>query len=414
MAERNFANRTLYHGDNLPFLRGMNTGTVNLIATDPPFNKNRDFHATPDTLASGAQFQDRWRWDEDVHDDWLIAIQRDEPEVWSVITTAKSVYGDDMGAFLCWLGVRLLEMHRILADDGSLYLHMDDTAAAWVKCLLDAIFGRRNFRNSVVWKRTRRGFKGSQWRAKRYNSNTDTVLFYAKSDTAFFDQTRVAEPYEDGYVERAFRHADDTGPYYLDLAYNRPSASPRPNLCYEYREHFPPHPSGWKVGRKRMEELDAAGELVETAGELYRKVRPKAGRIRNTLWDDINETLGNEDTGYPTQKPLPLYERMILASSDPGDMVLDPFCGCATTPIAAERLGRQWVGMDIWDGAHQEVIRRMQANRQLLADANPSVHLETTPPKDGRRRNSHADATPPDRPAVALSRAQDASRAATG
>ena len=389
MPERNFANRTLYHGDNLPFLRGMNSGTVNLIATDPPFNKNRDFHSEPDKLGANVGFPDRWRWDEDIHDDWLIAIQRDEPEVWAVITTAKSVYGDDMGAFLCWLGVRLLEMYRVLADDGSLYLHIDDTAHAWVKCLLDAIFGRANFRNAVVWKRTRRGFKGSQFKAKRYNSNTDTILFYSKSAKAFFDQTRVAVPYEEGYVERAFRLEDDKGSYYLDLAYNRPSASPRPNLCYEYRGFYPPHPSGWKVGRPKMELLDADGELVATEGELYRKIRPKAGRIRNTLWDDINETLGNEDTGYPTQKPLPLYERIILASSNEGDVVLDPFCGCATTPIAAERQGRQWIGMDIWDGAHQQVVQRMTANRQLLTDANPQVIYTTAPP------NGRTAANPP-------------------
>lgn len=239
MPERNYANRTLYHGDNLDFLRGMNTGTVDLIATDPPFKKGRDFHADPDSTASGASFPDRWRWDEDVHDDWLIAIQRDQPEVWAVITAAKTAYGDDMAAFLCWLGVRLLEMHRVLAGNGSLYLHMDDTSAAWGKCLLDAVFGRQNFRNSVVWKRTRRGFKGSQFQAKRFNSNTDTLLFYAKTNDAFFDQTRVLEPYEPGYLN-VFRFTDETGPYYLDLAYNRPSASPRPNLCYEYRGFTPP------------------------------------------------------------------------------------------------------------------------------------------------------------------------------
>ena len=224
----------------------MNSGTVNLIATDPPFNKNKDFHADPDSLAAGGQFQDRWSWQDDVHDDWLVALQRHEPEVWQVITAAKTVYGDDMGAFLCFLGVRLLEMHRVLAEDGSLYIHMDDTAAAWAKCLLDAIFGRANFRNAIIWKRTRRGFKGSQFNAKRYNSNTDTILFYSKSKEAFFDQTRVAEPYQPGYVEKAFRHEDDNGRYYLDLAYNRPSASPRPNLCYEYRGFFPPHASGWE------------------------------------------------------------------------------------------------------------------------------------------------------------------------
>ena len=392
MPQPNFANRTLFHGDNLPFLRGMNSGTVNLIATDPPFNKSRDFHATPDSLAAGAQFQDRWSWHTDIHDDWLIQIQRDEPEVWQVITAAKAVYGDDMAAFLCWLGVRLLEMHRILADDGSIFLHTDDTAQAWVKCLLDAIFGRDNFRNAIVWKRTRRGFKGSQFKAKRYNSNTDTILFYSKSPKSFFDQIRVATPYEDGYVEKAFRLNDDQGPYYLDLAYNRPSASPRPNLCYEYRGFFPPHASGWKVGRARMEQLHMDGELVETEGELYRKIRPKTGRIRNTLWDDINETRGNEDTGFPTQKPLPLYERIIAASSNPGDIVLDPFCGCATTPIAAERLGRQWVGMDIWDGAHQMVLDRLESeglavpNRRGRRRQGPlmtfgDIHYETKPPE---------------------------------
>ena len=112
-AKLSLENRTLYHGDNLPFLRGMNSETVHLIATDPPFNKSRDFHATPDSLAKGARFQDRWSWRDDIHDDWLLGILRDYPEVWSVIDTAKRVYGDDMGAFLCFMAVRLLEMHRV-------------------------------------------------------------------------------------------------------------------------------------------------------------------------------------------------------------------------------------------------------------------------------------------------------------
>ncbi len=107
MAELNFKNRTLFHGDNLDFLRGMNSETIHLIATDPPFNKNKDFHATPDSLVAGAHFHDRWSWRKDIHDEWLIAVMRDEPEVWQVINMAKAVYGDDMGAFLCWLGVRM-------------------------------------------------------------------------------------------------------------------------------------------------------------------------------------------------------------------------------------------------------------------------------------------------------------------
>ena len=360
MAEPNFENRTLYHGDNLGFLRGMNSESVHLVATDPPFNKSKDFHATPDSLAAGARFQGRWSWRDDIHDEWLIEIQRDYPEVWSVIDTSKQVYGNDMAAFLCWLGVRLLEIHRLLRDDGSLYLHIDHTAHAWVKCLLDSIFGKSNFRNAISWKRTTRGYKGSQFKARNYNSNTDIILFYVKTSDAFFDMSKVLEPYDPEYIARAFKKSDDKGMYYLDVAFNRPSASPRPNLCYEYKGFFPPYASGWKVGRVRMKELDEEGELVIQDNRLYRKVRPKAGRIRNNLWDDITEAKGKERTAYPTQKPLALYERIIKASSNPDDIVLDPFCGCATTPIAAERLGRKWVGMDIWDGAHQQVLNRLE------------------------------------------------------
>ncbi len=390
MAQINFQNRTLYHRDNLEILRGINTETVHLIATDPPFNKNRDFHATPDSLARDARFQDRWSWRDDVHDDWLLEIMREHPDVWSVISAAKRVYGDDMGAFLCFMAVRLLEMHRILRDDGSLYLHIDHTAHAYVKCLLDAIFGRQNFRNDIVWKRTTRGFKGSQFLPRNYNSNTDSILYYVKSDEALFDMSRVLEPYDPDYLAKAFKLEDDAGSYYLDVAFNRPSASPRPNLCYEYKGFYPPHASGWKVGKTRMEELDKAGELVVKNDQLYRKVRPKEGRIRNNLWDDVSEAKGKERSGYPTQKPLALYERIIKASSNPGDFVLDPFCGCATTPIAAERLGRKWVGIDIWDKAHETVLARLKSEG-LMADEsgapdntrlnlNFKVHYETKPP----------------------------------
>ena len=192
--------------------------------------------------------------------------------------------------------------------------------------------------------------------------------------------SRVLEPYDPDYLATAFKLEDDKGRYYLDLANNRPSASPRPNLCYEYRGFFPPHPSGWKVGLPRMRELDDAGELVIRGDRLYRKVRPRAGRIRNNLWDDVGEAKGRERSGFPTQKPLALYERIIRASSNPGDIVLDPFCGCATTLVAAERLGRQWVGMDIWDGTLAVVRQRMADNRQLLADPDPQIQYETDQP----------------------------------
>ena len=141
MPAPNFANRTLYHGDNLDFLRGINSSTVHLIATDPPFNKGRDFHATPDSLASGAKFQDRWSWADDVEGEWIDQIQDDWPEVWQVIDAARAAWGEEMAAFLCFMGVRPIEMRRVLRDDGSLYLHCDPTTSHYVKALLDAMFG---------------------------------------------------------------------------------------------------------------------------------------------------------------------------------------------------------------------------------------------------------------------------------
>ena len=343
----NFPNRVLYQGDNLAFLRGMNSESVHLIATDPPFNKGKDFHATPDSLADGASFQDRWRWvDEktggvaDVHPDWMKLISESHPAVWGIIESAKHAAGYDMAAFLCWLGVRLLEMRRILRPDGSLYLHIDHKAHAYVKCLLDAIFGEKNFRNEIVWAYTGPGSPGM----RQFNRKHDTLLWYGKSSTRWvFNKDVVRLPYKDGKPH--------TGGF--------------------------THQSGDKAGTR----------MGQDVADSY-----TSGKIPEDWWADIAVAVRSpiERTGYPTQKPLALYERIINASSNPGDIVLDPFCGCATTPVAAERLGRQWVGMDLWEGAYRLVVNRMNDSRQLLADIPPRVELITTPPPCGR-----TTATPP-------------------
>ena len=351
MVERNFKNRTLYHGDNLNFLRGINSSTVNLIATDPPFNKSRDFHATPDSLAAGAQFHDRWSWRDDIHDDWLIAIMRDNPEVWKVVDTAKAVYGDDMGAFLCWLGVRLLEMHRVLTDDGSIYLHIDHTAQAWVECLMDAIFGKANYRNAIVWRST-----SAHSDSNRFGMNTETILFYTKGDQWIWNP--LYEPYDDAYKAR-FRHKELNGRLWSDYDLTAKGLSGG-GYRYEYKGRT----ELWRVPLETMERLDAEGRLHFTSkGGIRRKryLDEMEGRPIQQLWADIDpiNSQSKERTGYPTQKPLALYERIIRASSNEGDMVLDPFCGCATTLVAAERLGREWVGMDIWEGAHKRVLDRL-------------------------------------------------------
>ena len=394
MAELNFENRTLYHGDNLDFLRGMNSETVHLIATDPPFNKNRDFHATPDSLARGARFQDRWSWQDDIHDEWLIEIQRDYPEVWNVITMSKEVYGDDMGAFLCFMTVRLLEMHRVLREDGSLYLHCDPTASHYLKSLLDAIFGKWNFRNEITWRRT-----NTHNDARRnFSALSDNILFYTKSDEFVFQPQYL--PYSEEHIANSYRYVDEDNRRYTTRDLRSPG--PRPNLTYEYKG-YKPHPNGWSISIDRMREFDGEGRLHFP--------KSKNGRIRlklfldempgvpvGNIWDDIKpiQAQAKERVGFPTQKPLTLYERIIKASSNEGDIVLDPFCGCATTPIAAERLGRQWVGIDIWDKAHETILNRLVSEGLAVADGGADlntrlvtfgdVHYLTTPPKrtDGK------------------------------
>jgi len=186
MAERNFQSRTLFHCDNLPVLRGMNSGTVDLIATDPPFNKGKDFHATPDSLASGAKFQDRWSWERDVHEEWVDRLQNEWPKVHDVIQGSRKSYGGDMGAFLCFMAVRLTEMKRVLKETGSIYLHCDPTASHYLKELMDAIFGRENFRNEIIWDYTFRLMNLPRF----FNRKHDVILFYAKGADSVFNMPK--------------------------------------------------------------------------------------------------------------------------------------------------------------------------------------------------------------------------------
>ena len=383
MASPNFQNRTLYHGDNLDFLRGMNSETVHLAATDPPFNKNRDFHATPGSLAAGARFQDRWSWERDVHEEWTDSIKDDWPEVWSVIEMARIAYGDDMGAFLCWLGVRLMEMHRILRKDGSLYLHTDDTAFAYVKTLLDAIFGQKNLRGQIVWRRY-----GSHNDAKKYGRVYDMLLFYAKDGKGVWNGAWA--DLDPAYIKQNYRYKDERGRYTTAPLHTGGLSGGG------YRYEFRGYTRTWRYPKERMRELEADNRIRqarEGKGLPRRKVylSESKGRAVPNVWTDIKALTGNhkERTGYPTQKPLALYERIIKASSNPGDFVLDPFCGCATTPIAAERLERQWVAMDIWAEAHETLLARLESEGLAVPSTDPKqphlitfgdVYYETEPP----------------------------------
>ena len=354
----------------------MNSNSVHLIATDPPFNKGRDFHATPDSLAKGASFQDRWSWDKDVYDDWVDKLEDDFPKVMNVIRGSRESYGDDMGAFLCFMAVRLLEMWRVLRDDGSIYLHCDPTASHYLKELMDSIFDKNNFRNEIVWKRIQGAGKTSQHKQKSFGQSHDILLSYTKSDSATFKPEDVALPHPD--LETKFNRVDEKGHYYRRSPFRPPGLGARPNLCFEYCGIKPPHKSGWIGNRGFLEKLDFTGDLEWVNGKVYRKQRPGVGIIPNSVWTDIPQVGGNESADYPTQKPLMLYERIIKASSNEGDIILDPFCGCATTCVAAEKLKRQWIGIDIWDKAHKVVIKRLKEEGYLAGPKDKRQDLIVT------------------------------------
>ena len=309
MITPNWKNRTLFHGDNLKFMQAMNSETVDLIATDPPFNKGRDFHATPDSLASGAKFQDRWSWEKDVHTEWVDQISDDYPHVMNVIQGSRSSYGDDMGAFLCFMAVRLIAMRRLLKSTGSIYLHCDPTASHYLKELMDAVFGRKNFQNEIVW-----SYNRYTAQSKRFQREHDVILFYVKKKPVF---NVIFRPHGEKSGKRDSHYKqDDDGQWFR-----------------------------WQKRRGK---------------EPY-KVYLSEGRRIGDVWPipHINAS-AKERTGYPTQKPLSLYERIVKASSNEGDIVLDPFAGCATTLVAAEKLNRQWVGIDLWEKSSEVVVDRLQ------------------------------------------------------
>ena len=292
----------------------MNSESVHLIATDPPFNKGRDFHATPDSLAAGAKFQDRWSWERDVHQEWVDQITDDYPQLIEAIESARFAHSDGMGAYMCFMAVRLLAMRRVLKPTGSIYLHCDPTASHYLKAVMDAIFGWRNFRNEIVWCYNVGG-KSKRWWARKH----DCLLFYSKTNQYRFDGKAAGIPRDTGTKSFGGRiGVDENGRPYQD-------------------------------------------KIAKSSGKIYRYYLDEP-KIPEDWWTDINSLQSGvkERTGYPTQKPLKLYERIIKASSREGDIVLDPFAGCATTCVAAERLGRQWVGIDIWDKAHETVLDRLK------------------------------------------------------
>ncbi|MDE2860718.1 MAG: DNA methyltransferase [Chloroflexota bacterium] len=375
MAQPNFVNRTLWTGDNLDILRGMNSECVDLIYLDPPFNSRHDYAAPIGSEAAGAAFKDTWSLS-DLDVAWMGLIAEEQPAVHQVLLAARETHGKGMQSYLTMMAVRLIEMHRVLKPTGSIYLHCDDYADAYLKLTMDAIFGGTAFANSITWQRQ----SSKALSIRKYARNSDRILFYRMSKESTWNQQYVE--FTEKYLE-SFRYEDEFGKYNTQpLTGGRAGGQdaygefrgvfPSPGRAWAppRREKFPPEvqvllPDSYEqLGQiEKCEVLDGVGLIHWSAQGVPRYksyLSMRKGAHVGDIIVDIYRVTGDEDVGYPTQKPLALLERIIKASSDEDGVVLDPFAGCATACVAAERLGRQWVGIDLSPKAVELVNIRLQ------------------------------------------------------
>src|SRR5438552_406014 len=361
----------LYFGDNLEWLRDRREfpdASVDLVYLDPPFNSNADYNVLfhePSGSVSQAQFHaftDTWSW-ADAAETYHAFIDNC-PNV-AVVELMEAFHSflrnSPMMAYLAMMAPRLVELHRVLKESGSLYLHCDPTASSYLRLLLDGIFGAENLRNEVIWKRTIA--KGLT--SKRLPRNHDIILSYQKTNDAFWNEDEIFQPYDETNLDEKtagkYCHRDENGRLYrLDSLIN-PNPN-RPNLTYEFLGVT----RVWRWTRDRMQKAYEAGLVVQTKpgtvpqGKRY--LDEQRGRPLDDVWADISplNSQAIERLGYPTQKPLALLERIITLATNPGDVVLDPFCGCGTSIHAAQKLGRQWIGIDITYLAINLIKRRLK------------------------------------------------------
>ncbi|GHT54041.1 hypothetical protein AGMMS49982_18090 [Bacteroidia bacterium] len=306
----NFIN-TLYTEDNLFILTGLNSNLVDLIYLDPPFNSKRIYSAPIGSKAAGSSFKDMWTW-EDVNVAYLNTLAKKYPALTKYIASIGVIHSKAMAAYLTYMAQRIIEMHRVLKDTGSLYLHCDPTASHYLKVLLDEFFGKENFRNEIVWH-----YRRWTGKAKRFQALHDIIFLYSKSDNYTFNP--LFTEYTEGSKERKEQ-----------------------GVLHRFKKGEEPV----LVSDKHLDEK---------------------GVRENDVWQiPFIAPSSKERTGYPTQKPLALLHRIIKASSNEGDIVFDPFCGCATTCVAAQQLGRKWIGIDIEKQAVSILIERLSDDAGLF------------------------------------------------
>jgi site-specific DNA-methyltransferase (adenine-specific) len=303
--ENTFTN-TLYTEDNLFILNGLNSNLVDLIYLDPPFNSKRMYSAPVGSKAAGSSFKDMWSW-EDVNEEYLYTLAVKYPDLTKFITSIGGIHSKSMAAYLTYMAQRIIEMHRLLKDTGSLYLHCDPTASHYLKIVLDEIFGKNNFRNEITW---RIGWvSGFKTKASKFIRNHDVILYYTKGKDFTFNKQYIQYP--ENYVRRDGKKPTGQGIPIEDT---------------------------WNC---------SDGDRLDSIAIM---------------------SFSREKTGYPTQKPLALLNRIIQASSNKGVIVLDPFCGCATTCVAAQQLGRKWIGIDIEKQAVNILVERLSDDAGLFKD----------------------------------------------
>jgi len=393
----------LHYGDNLAVLRAhVASGSVDLVYLDPPFNSNANYNilfkspaaGRPDDRQAQIQaFEDTWCWNDSAEAAFDEVATSGHVRAFELLRAMRGFLGEnDMMAYLAMMAIRLIELHRVLKPTGSLYLHCDPTASHYLKLLLDGVFGAENYRSEISWKRSSAHNDAKQGRA-RYGNIRDVLLFYTKSRSWTWNWLYTR--YDDRYLAGAYRHADRDGRRYRrgdltaakpggDVSYGWPVRRPRagdgdagggaweadldetyrtPDPGWEYQQVPPYKGRFWAFSRANMVEFARAGRLVYAASgmpEYKRYLDEQPGVPLQNDWGDLLPVTGGERLGYPTQKPLALLERIIAASSNEGDVVLDPFCGCGTAVHAAQKLGRRWIGIDVTHLAISLIEKRLK------------------------------------------------------
>jgi site-specific DNA-methyltransferase (adenine-specific) len=366
----------LYYGDNLDILREhVADESVDLIYLDPPFNSKRDYNLlfkTPKGHQSDAQitaFEDSWQWGPQAEAEFHQILKGSNTDVAEVMQALRKFLGDnDMMAYLTMMANRLMEMHRTLKPTGSIYPHCDPTASHYLKVVLDGVFGKENFRNEISWKRS----QPKSHTTINFPNCRDVILRYAKTEAAKF--FKVYGEHDPAYIEKFYRHADANGRRYQLADLTNPNKD-RPNLTYELLGVT----RVWRWTRERMHKALKEGLIVQSEPggipRLKRYLDELEGQPITDDWDDIEHLHGShaEALGYPTQKPLALLERIVLSSSEENDVLLDPFCGCGTAVHAAQKLKRQWIGIDITHLAISLIEKRMKAAFPYLLAVSPGT-----------------------------------------